>query len=73
MDKTSFLMDEITHECWKCTHLIHVGQACKCLNPDPEMTGAKFGIDFGFFDYPENFRPIWKTKKCSNFTKKDSE
>jgi len=31
------------------------------------MTGNETAIKKGWFDYPNNFDPIWKTKKCTNF------
>jgi len=42
----------------------------KCTNPDPDMTGNEHGINNGWFCYPHNFDPVWKTKDCINFEKK---
>jgi hypothetical protein len=41
----------------------------RCVKPDPEMTGHPHGIKKGWFRYPLNFDPVWKTKLCANFEK----
>jgi len=33
------------------------------------MTGNQHGIDNDWFNYPDNFDPIWMTKECSNYDK----
>jgi len=35
------------------------------------MTGNPKGIQNGWFSYPHNFDPIWRTKECSNFEEKE--
>jgi hypothetical protein len=44
-----------------------------CSKPDPKMTGNPHGIKNGWFAYPWNFDPLWKTKECSNFEKEEKE
>jgi len=55
-------------ECYGCAHRRRIpGDAhTRCSNPDPEMTGEEHGIKNGWFAYPVNFDPTWKTKLCSN-------
>ena len=59
----------MTNECYECKHRRTIpGDAhTKCSNPDPEMTGREHGKIKGWFCYPLNFDPCWKTKDCSNF------
>jgi hypothetical protein len=58
-------------ECWDCVHLRRNSWThhIKCAKPDPEMTGSEHGIRNGWFLYPLNFDPVWKTKLCSNLEK----
>jgi len=58
--------------CDKCAHKRNIPGDChvKCTKPDPEMTGNINGIKNGWFCYPNNFDPVWGTKKCSNYEKK---
>jgi len=55
-------------ECYKCIHRRNIpGDAhTRCSNPDPDMTGDEHGIKSGWFMYPINFDPVWKTKLCLN-------
>lgn len=57
------------NECWTCQHKRDVpGNAhFRCTNPDPDMTGKPYGIENGWFIYPELFDPVWKEKDCANF------
>ena len=57
------------NECYQCTNkrLVPGDAHIKCIDPDPEMTGAQRGISKGWFLYPSCFDPVWKTKMCSNF------
>jgi hypothetical protein len=57
------------NECYQCKHKrnIHGDRHISCLKPDPDITGIEHGIKNGWFFYPINFDPIWKTKDCSNF------
>ena len=58
-----------TNECHMCKHKrsipgdVHI----QCINPDMSMTGNAHGIKNGWFMYPINFDPCWKTKDCANF------
>ena len=54
--------------CWDCKHKRSIPGDChiSCAKPDPDMTGHKVGINGGWFFYPSNFDPIWKTKECCN-------
>ena len=38
-----------------------------CADPDVTLTGDQHGIDSGWFFYPFNFDPIWKTSVCKNY------
>lgn len=59
------------NECYSCIHRSEIpGDAhTLCTKPDLQMTGDPHGIKKGFFIYPFNFDPIWKTRLCSNFEK----
>jgi hypothetical protein len=60
------------NECYQCKYRRNVPGDChsSCINPDPKMTGMEHGIKMGWFFYPVNFDPTWKTKDCSNFESK---
>lgn len=60
------------NECWDCSHRQEIPGSSHafCAKPDPEMTGNPHGIKYGWFAYPWNFDPVWKTKDCSNFEAK---
>jgi len=59
----------ITNECHLCKNKRNVPGDChiKCIKPDKKMTGNEHGIREGWFLYPFNFDPTWKTKMCNNF------
>lgn len=61
------------NECYECIHKGGVPGSChsSCKKPDPEMTGDPHGVKNGWFFYPSNFDPTWKTSDCSNFENKD--
>lgn len=63
----------IQNECYHCKHKRNVpGNAhIRCIDPDVEMTADEHGIKNGWFIYPSLFDPVWKTKKCSNFERKE--
>ena len=60
-------------ECFTCKYRENIqGDAhIKCTNPDKTMIGSPHGIRFGWFNYPNNFDPIWKEKKCSTYSNKN--
>jgi hypothetical protein len=62
------MMNDKTN-CYNCINRRNVpGSAHSyCVNPDPDMTGDSHGIRNGWFLYPYNFDPIWKTHECSKF------
>ena len=62
-------------ECWSCTHKCSVPGNChiRCNDPDPDMTGDRYGKQQGWFFYPTLFDPAWKTKLCSNFTQVEGD
>lgn len=62
------------NECYYCKHKREIkGHAhVSCARPDYSMVGDDHGIKSGWFNYPINYDPIWKNKKCNNF-KKTSE
>lgn len=62
-------------ECYNCVHKINIPGDCHigCNNPDINMTGDIHGIKKGWFCYPLNFDPVWKTKLCNNYTKETTE
>jgi hypothetical protein len=55
--------------CYKCKNRGSVpGSAhSSCRRPDPSMTGDKHGIRNGWFFYPINFDPVWRTKECDKY------
>ena len=57
-------------ECYSCEHRMTIPWDChtQCANPDPDMTGSEHGIKNGWFLYPLNFDPIWKTSDCKNYS-----
>lgn len=56
-------------ECYNCQHRREILGDChiQCISPDPKMTGHEIGIKKGWFAYPFNFDPVWKTKLCNNY------
>ena len=56
-------------ECYSCKHRRNIaGDAhISCAKPDPYMEGNEHGIIHGWFFYPFNFDPVWKTKLCDNY------
>ena len=58
-----------TNECYTCVNRRTIPGDChtQCANPDSEMTGNGHGIKSGWFLYPLNFDPVWKTKDCDNY------
>jgi len=60
------------NECYQCKNRRTIsGDAHSwCAKPDPAMTGLDYGIKSGWFWYPYNFDPVWKTKDCCNFDAK---
>ncbi len=67
--------DGIMGECYKCKHRRAIPGDChtQCAKPDKFMTGDEHGKRSGWFMYPLNFDPVWKTKLCSNFEAKTEE
>lgn len=65
---------KIIRECWDCKNARDIpGDAhIQCIKPDPGMTGNAHGIRNGWFFYPLNFDPVWKTKACANFEPKEA-
>lgn len=59
----------IQEECYSCVHSRSIPGDChtKCVKPDPTMTGDAYGRSNGWFRYPNNFDPTWKTKLCANY------
>ena len=57
------------NECYSCTHRRTIPGDChiNCVKPDAKMTGNEHGIKNGWFMYPFNFDPCWKTRDCRNF------
>lgn len=60
--------------CYECKNRQTIPGDChtQCAKPDPDMTGNEIGKKRGWFYYPFNFDPIWKTKECSNFESKNA-
>ena len=59
------------NKCIDCIHserVIGSGHHISCNNPDYNMEGNLHGIANGWFNYPFNFDPIWRTKECDNYT-----
>ena len=63
---------DMMKECFSCIHRRTIpGDAhTQCANPDAGMTGNTHGIRNGWFAYPFNFDPTWKTKLCDNYEAK---
>lgn len=61
------------NECYTCQNRCDIpGDAhSRCLKPDFGMTGNTHGVINGWFFYPFNFDPIWKTKDCVNYLAKE--
>lgn len=59
-------------ECYSCKNRRTIPGDChsSCAKPDPDMTGDEHGKSSGWFSYPYNFDPVWKTKLCSNYEKR---
>lgn len=55
--------------CYECKNRRNIpgDMHSSCAKPDPDMTGDGWGIRNGWFLYPFNFDPIWRTKECCNF------
>ena len=62
----------MSNECYQCKNRRTIaGDAhTQCSTPDPGMTASDVGIRGGWFNYPHNFDPTWKTKDCTNFVEK---
>jgi hypothetical protein len=56
-------------DCHRCIHrrAIPGSSHIACAKPDPGMTGTVYSIKNGWFNYPESFDPIWRSKECVNF------
>ena len=63
-----------TNECYSCKHRRAIYGDChsRCIRPDKDMTGSEHGIEKGWFAYPWNFDPIWKTKLCANYEMREN-
>ena len=68
-------MTLVKNDCYICEHKVDVPWNChiQCNNPDPEMTGYPYGVQMGWFIYPFLFDPVWMTKKCSNYLRRNDE
>jgi len=57
------------NECWSCQHKRDLTGNChiSCAKPDHDMTGDSHGINSGWFCYPYDYDPIWKTTLCTNY------
>lgn len=55
--------------CYECSNRRSIpGDAhTQCVKPDKDMTGDEHGMRNGWFAYPYNFDPVWRTKECDNF------
>jgi hypothetical protein len=53
-------------ECYSCLYRGTVSGSAhiSCTNPDPTMKGDPHGVEKGWFFYPHNFDPVWKTNQC---------
>ena len=58
-------------ECWECKHQREVIGSAHIACAKPSLTimksGDPHGIKRGWFFYPLNFDPTWKTQYCENF------
>ena len=55
--------------CGSCKHIRSVSGNCHvlCSKVDITMTGKEHGIKNGWFAYPFNFDPIWRTSECASY------
>lgn len=63
----------MVNKCFNCKHKRNIPGDChiQCVAPDPHMTGSPYGVKSGWFFYPLNFDPIWATKECINYEKRE--
>jgi len=63
-----------TDECYDCAHKRSIAGDChiQCVNPSLDVleTGVAHGVKNGWFGYPFNFSPTWKSVECENFKQK---
>ncbi len=64
-----------TNECYSCRfkRTMSGNAHIKCINPDQNMEGNVMGIKHGWFMYPHNFDPVWKTKDCNHYEEMDKQ
>ncbi len=62
-------------ECWKCCNRRNIpgDTHIQCADPDPQMEGSEHGIKQGWFFYPINFDPVWKTRRCRHYNRGEFE
>lgn len=57
------------NECYSCKHRRNIPGDChsQCAKPSARVTGNPHGYRMGWFFYPFNFDPVWKTNLCDNY------
>ena len=60
--------------CYKCEHerKIEGSSYVRCEKPDYSLLADQHGVDMGYFNYPNNYDPIWKSSVCKNFKLKEA-
>lgn len=61
-------------DCYKCKHRRNLDYShhSLCAEPCAKVTGSRHGIERGWFMYPLNFDPVWRTSECENFEPVDT-
>lgn len=61
---------DMRDECYNCEHQRKIpgDSHISCVKPDSSMKGDRHGIRNGWFFYPFNFDPTWKTKLCKKYS-----
>ena len=61
--------NDLKTKCNNCTHIRSIPGSCHvlCSKVDLSIEGSRHGIKNGWFMYPFNFDPIWRTNECKNY------
>lgn len=62
-------------KCYSCQHRRRVVNSAHsaCAKPDSRMKGHPHGERNGWFDYPDEFDPIWCASECRNYERKGGQ
>jgi hypothetical protein len=64
--------NEIQSPCHQCKNARSIPGDCHiaCANPPKVIEANEHGMKNGWFAFPLNFDPVWRTGECGNFDKK---